>query len=83
MTLTHIIIALFAIIFIWRFVASASREDKLISKYLLSDFEKPKIKATLTATPSDPITEKAWMDIYSSKNKKGLHPHFDTNKHLS
>lgn len=67
------------IILLYLFITRASREDRLISKYLLRDFEKPKIQATLTATPTNPLTEEEWMDKFSSKNKKGVHPLSDTN----
>lgn len=52
------------IIFLCLFISKASREDRLISKYLLSDFEKPKekIKATLTAIPKENLSCEEWMD---------------------
>lgn len=74
--MTIAIIVLLAIIFLCLFVKNATREDRLISKYLLRDFEKPKIKATLTATPTETLTVDEWKDfIFVERNS----PLSDTN----
>lgn len=72
MTTLLILFTLFALPAILSlFIIKSSKPDRIMSKYLLRDFEKQEIKAKLTATPDNPCKDENEWHYHIHKLRNG------------